>query len=75
MGRLPVITTWINNQKICELDTARIDAPGYDPDAVLALIGRAGHIGFEVHDNGKMGHNRWAPGAVCRWKDIRIVTL
>jgi hypothetical protein len=61
--------------KICELDTAQIDIPGYDAEAVFARIGRTGHIGFEVHDNGKMGYNRWAPGAVCRWRNIHIKTL
>lgn len=75
VGELPVITTWINDQKICEIDTATIRAPGYDPARVRALLGRAGHIAFEVHDNGAMGHNRWAEGAVCRWRKIRIKTL
>jgi len=75
VGRMPVVNTWINDLRIFELDTARIDIPGYDPEAIFERIGRTGHIGFEVHDNGKMGRNRWAPGAVCRWRDIRIKTL
>jgi hypothetical protein len=75
VGRMPVITTWINGLKIAELDTAKLDIPGYDAEAIFERIGRTGHIGFEVHDNGKMGHDRWAPGAVCRWREIRIKTL
>jgi hypothetical protein len=74
-GRMPVVTAWINGLKIAELDTAKLDIPGYDAAAIFERLGRTGHIGFEVHDNGKMGHNRWAPGAVCRWREIRIKTL
>jgi hypothetical protein len=75
VGRMPVITTWINGLQIAELDTAKIDSPNYDAESIFERIGRTGHIGFEVHDNGKMGHDRWAPGAVCRWRQIRIKTL
>lgn len=74
-GELPVIATWINGTRICELDTAAIIAPGYRPDFVRERLGRQGHIAFEVHDNGKMGHNRWAEGAVCRWKNITLRPL
>ncbi len=75
VGRMPVITTWINGLKIIELDTAKLDIPGHDAESIFERIGRTGHIGFEVHDNGKMGHDRWAPGAVCRWRKIGIKTL
>jgi hypothetical protein len=75
VGRLPVVTTWVNGLKVFEIDTARIDIPGYDPDALFERLGRAGRVGFEVHDNGPMGRNRWAPGAVCRWRRIRIRTV
>jgi Domain of Unknown Function (DUF1080) len=75
VGLMPVITTWINGLKISALDTAKLDIPGYDAEAIFERLGRTGHIGFEVHDNGKMGHDRWAPGAVCRWREIRIKTL
>jgi hypothetical protein len=76
VGALPYLTTWINGEKISELDTAKIKLPNYDPKAVLDRIGRAGHIALEVHDNDtQMGDDRWAPGAVCRWRNISIKKL
>jgi hypothetical protein len=72
---LPLITTWINGQMVCEMDAARIATPGFDADFARATVGTPGHIGFEVHDNGRMGHNRWAPGAVCRWRNISLQPL
>jgi len=75
-GALPVITTWVNGMKVAELDTARIDTPNYDPEAVAALLGPRGHIAFEVHDNDAyFGEARWARGAQCRWRNIRIREL
>jgi len=78
VGELPQLTTWINGTKICEIDTANIDWPKYDPQEVLAQIGRRGHISLEVHSNGPndaLGKDRWAPGAVCRWRNIYIKEL
>ena len=78
VGALPRLTTWINGEKISELDTAKIQVPGYDAQAVLARIGRAGHISLEVHSNGAndpLGQDRWAPGAVCRWRNIFVREL
>jgi len=78
VGELPQLTTWINGEKIAELDTAKIEAPGYDAKAVLGRIGRSGHIALEVHSNGRtdpLGQDRWAPGAVCRWRNIYIKPL
>jgi hypothetical protein len=78
VGALPRLTTWINGEKISELDTAKIQVPGYSPQAVLERIGRAGHISLEVHDNAPgdpLGKDRWAPGAVCRWRNIFIREL
>lgn len=77
-GAVPHLTTWINGEKIAELDTARMKSPGWDPKAALEKVGRAGHIALEVHSNGpgdKIGQDRWAPGAVCRWRNISIRTL
>jgi hypothetical protein len=75
-GPLPVITTWVNGLKIAELDTATLDTPDYDPDAVLRLLGHRGHIALEVHDNDAMfGDARWGKGAACRWRNIRIKEL
>jgi hypothetical protein len=78
VGALPQLTTWINGVKVAELDTARMQAPNWDPEAVIKKIGRTGHIALEVHSNGpkdKLGKDRWAPGAVCRWRKISIKTL
>ncbi len=78
VGALPRLTTWINGQKICELDTTKVLCPGYDPQAVLARIGRSGHITLEVHSSGPtdpLGKDRWSPGAVCRWRNISIKPL
>jgi hypothetical protein len=69
VGALPRLTTWINGEKISELNTAKIKTPKYDPKSVLETIGRTGHIALEVHSNGstdKLGLDRWAPGAVSR---------
>ena len=78
VGRLPLITTWINGLKICELDTQKIETPNYDAESVFAKLGRSGHIGFEVHDvnlNNPLGQDRWATGAVCRWRNISATEL
>jgi hypothetical protein len=77
-GELPHLTTWINGTKICEMDASRIEHPGFDKRAVAALLGRQGHISVEVHSNGPddpLGKDRWAPGAVCRWRNIFIKPL
>lgn len=78
IGRLPITTTWVNDLKIRELDTAKIATPGYDPEAVFARLGRAGSLGFEVHDvdlKNPVGQDRWATGAVCRSRNISIPEL
>lgn len=74
-GRLPRITTWINGVKIARLDAASLRAPNYDAEAVAALLGERGHIALEVHNSGgtdRIGAERWLPGAVCRWRNIRL---
>lgn len=76
VGALPYLTTWMNGEKISELDTAAIKLPNFDPKAMLERIGRSGHIALEVHDNdARMGKDRWAPGAACRWRNIYVRTL
>jgi hypothetical protein len=75
-GELPVITTRINDTFIAELDAAALPRSAFDPEGTLALLGRRGHIAFEVHDNDPgMGEARWAPDAACRWRDIRVTPL
>ena len=78
VGELPKLTTWINGTKICEVDTAKIEWPKFDPKEMLSQIGRRGHLSLEVHSNGPtdpLGKDRWAPGAVCRWRNIFIREL
>lgn len=76
VGEDPVLTTWINGVRMYELDTAAIRHPGYDPAVVRALLGRAGHISLEVHDNDpRMGDERWGPTSVVRWRNLRIREL
>lgn len=76
VGAKPVVTVWINGVKIAAIDLATLVAPNYDSDAVAAFLGREGHIAFEVHDNdGMLRERRWAPGAACRWRNIRIREL
>lgn len=74
-GRLPTLATWINGEKMASVDTARMEASGYDAEAVAELLGRAGHIALEVHHSGegdRLGKERWLPGRVCRWRRIRV---
>lgn len=76
VGAMPVITTWVNGVKIAELDTATMQAPDYDPAAILGLLGTRGHIALEVHDNDPIfKDSRWGLGAQCRWRNIRIREL
>lgn len=78
VGELPVITTWINGLLICSLDISRLDVPGFDPELLRRRLGRAGHLALEVHDvhpRVAPGWDRWAPGAVCRWRDLRLREL
>lgn len=75
VGPIPHLTTWINGLKVAELDTAKMKMKGWEPENVINLVGREGHIAFEVHDNPPndwIGGDRWAPGAVCRWRNIRV---
>jgi hypothetical protein len=77
-GDLPHLTTWINGVKIAELDTDKTAIPNFDKKAVSERLGRRGHISLEVHSNGpndRLGKDRWAPGAVCRWRHIYIKEL
>jgi hypothetical protein len=76
VGAKPTLTSWVNGVQIAELDMATMQAPNYDADAVAAMLGRRGHVTFEVHDNDPMmGDRRWGPGAACRWRNIKIKEL
>ncbi|MDF0544308.1 DUF1080 domain-containing protein [Sphingobium sp. H39-3-25] len=73
VGAMPVITTWVNGVKIAELNTATMQAPNYDPKAILNFLGPRGHIALEVHDNDAVFKDkRWGKGAQTRYRNIRI---
>jgi hypothetical protein len=85
VGEHPVISVWINDVLISECDTSALPESVYDKAAVKQLLGDRGHIALEVHDHDlylppgvehfdvrPLGPDRWGPGAVCRWRNIRI---
>jgi hypothetical protein len=72
VGALPRITVWINEVKICECDTAKIEHPDYVPADVQKLIGNRGHIAFEVHDGPAW---RWGVDKISRWRNIFLKEL
>lgn len=75
-GRLPRITTWINDVMISEIDLATLDYPDYDAETTAEVLGRAGHIGLEVHETDPiLGEARWGKDAACRWRNLRILEL
>lgn len=76
IGSLPRVSTWVNGIQVAEIDLAYLDTENYDAAAIANLLGPAGHIALEVHDNDPvLGTARWAVGAACRWRNIRIVEL
>ncbi len=77
-GELPVLTTWVNGVKVAGLDTAKVRHVNWHPERVRELLGRRGHLAFEVHSinaQDPLGADRWAPGAVCRWRRIVVTEL
>lgn len=75
-GASPKLTSHINGLLIGEVDTATMKHPSYDSAAVQKLLGRKGHIAFEVHNNDpRLGDARWGKTAACRWRNIRIKEL
>jgi hypothetical protein len=73
VGRYPMLTSYLGDLKLYELDTGMIDWPDYDREATAGLLGREGHIALEVHDNDPgLGDGRWGPGAVVRWRNIAL---
>jgi hypothetical protein len=76
VGTKPVITTWVNDVLVAEVDLGTMRHPQYDSDAVLGVLGPRGHLALEVHDNDPhFGESRWGRGAACRWRGIRVRTL
>ena len=70
-GRLPTITTWINDLRVCEWDAKTCNHPQYNKEKVARVLGSEGHIAVQVH--GGKGGGR--PGQKCRWRNIRIKQL
>jgi hypothetical protein len=76
VGAKPIVTTWINGLKTAEIDLAALKAPNYEADQVAEFLGRASHIGLEVHDSDPMmKQGRWGIGNACRWRNLRIKEL
>ncbi|HET7476878.1 MAG TPA: DUF1080 domain-containing protein [Dermatophilaceae bacterium] len=76
VGAKPVITTWVNDVLVAEVDLNTMRHPHYDADAVLSVLGPRGHLALEVHDNDPVfGESRWGRGARCRWRNIRVREL
>jgi hypothetical protein len=77
VGKVPTITSWINGLKIASLNFGAVWLPGFNPERAAKYLGNPGHIGLEVHSSGPegMGRNRWAPGAVTRWRNITVQPL
>jgi hypothetical protein len=76
VGHRPLVTVWINDLLVAEIDLGTLKAPNYAPDAVSEVLGSRGHIALEVHDTDPMlGEGRWGHGARCRWRNIRIREL
>ncbi|MCB1092494.1 MAG: DUF1080 domain-containing protein [Verrucomicrobiae bacterium] len=69
-GALPVIETWVNDLKVCRLNTATTPHPGYDARKASEVTISEGSIGLQVH-----GGKNWPEGARVYWKDIRIRRL
>ena len=75
-GVSPRLTVHINGVLIASINTASMEFPSYDAGAVANLLGRRGHIAFEVHDNDpRMGEARWGREAACRWRHLRVRSL
>ena len=84
VGRLPDITTWINDVKIMEMASSRFrprhridtekrnwDEPSaYDAEEVYRTLGSEGFIGLQIHPG-----NRWSPGGVVRYRNISLQPL
>jgi hypothetical protein len=70
-GKYPKITTWINDVQVVEWDGETFQHPQYDREKLVQAIGTEGSIAVQVHG----GKGAWAPGAKCRWRNIRIKPL
>ncbi len=75
-GESPQITVWVNGVQTGRLDAGRKLNADHDLRAVTEVLGVAGHIALDVHDNDPiMGAARWAPDSACRWRNIFVKEL
>ncbi|MEC9091272.1 MAG: DUF1080 domain-containing protein [Planctomycetota bacterium] len=70
VGKYPVITTWINGEKICNFDGSQSKVGGYNKEGIAKTLGTEGSIAVQVHGGGG-----WPKGAKCRWKNIKVKNL
>lgn len=84
VGRLPNITTWINDVKILEMESSSFHprqlmetrrqnwaAPSaYDAETIFRILGDRGHIGLQIHPG-----NRWTKDGVVKFRNISILEL
>jgi hypothetical protein len=66
-GELPTIETWVNDLKVCRLNTATTTHPQFDRTRARSVTNRSGAIGLQVH-----GGKNWKAGDRVYWKDLRI---
>jgi hypothetical protein len=64
----PVVTTWINDLKVCEFNGATSNAAMYDRDTVYRALDGEGSIAVQVHG----GKQRFPAGKKCRWRNIKV---
>ena len=69
-GELPVIETWVNEQKICRFDASSTKHPKFDGEKAKEVVQPSGSIGLQVH-----GGKSWQPGWRIYWKDVRVRRL
>ena len=69
-GELPIIETWVNDLKVCRLNTATTRHPEFDRARAKGITNRSGAIGLQVH-----GGKNWKAGDRIYWKDLRIRTI
>jgi hypothetical protein len=67
-GQLPRIVTWVNGVKLLGFDSGSYTHPRCDREQLERIVPRRGHIGLQIHG----GTQRWAEGAVCRWRNIAL---
>ena len=84
VGMEPVITTWINGEKIMKMDGTNYkarhlmhennkkwsEAPAWNREKVAQITGGRGSIAVQVHPG-----TRWKPGGSAKYRNIRVREL